>query len=273
MIPQSLFSRLFTVLTQVSTMADDSTPQYWTDPATGAHFARVGRGEWYRVGAAVEPAAPPIRVSSVLEFHMVRTNIITMQLPGIGSFMGQAGFPADPHTRTVPGGPSGDPYPPPPVASSSRPRPAIDPALLPLPEDDHDDREIQRASAASLLAARAQPAVKVAGQRRKGKGKARAVDDAPVTKGTKRKAGATAAGVEVKKRRGRAPGASNYTEEDIDSLLNIAELTLPTGGKGWVKIEDIFSDWAVENGRPVRSAKSLESKFKQVRFPILILHL
>ena len=67
-----------------------------------------------------------------------------------------------------------------------------------------------------------------------------------------------------KKQRGRVVGAANYLPEDVDALLNILEEQLPLGGKGWLVAADSFFKWAEENGRPFRSAKSLELKFKQV---------
>ena len=90
-----------------------------------------------------------------------------------------------------PGGPSGDPYPVPTAlqvnadASSSRmPHTAIDPTLLPLPDDDdnEDFPDFQ-----SLLKQAAKPATKVAGSRRpssKAQGKQCAVDE--IAAGTQR---------------------------------------------------------------------------------------
>lgn len=124
------------------TMDNTLTPQYWTDSASGARFARVGQGEWYKVPP--EPLAPPICVSHLLAFYMLGADLNIVQLPSFGSFMGQSGLPAVPQARSVAGGPSGDLYPPPPLVSSARSKPVIDPRLLSLPTDDDIDREIQR---------------------------------------------------------------------------------------------------------------------------------
>ena len=63
---------------------------------------------------------------------------------------------------------------------------------------------------------------------------------------------------------GRRPGAGNYKDIDLDELLNLTERELPLGQKGWQKISSRFKIWAKANNRPVRDAKSLEAKFKQV---------
>lgn len=68
-----------------------------------------------------------------------------------------------------------------------------------------------------------------------------------------------------KKQRGRAAGAHNYSSEDVDALLDILEESLPLGGHAWNSAGDDFNIWAQENGRPSRTAKSLELKFKQVK--------
>jgi hypothetical protein len=72
----------------------------------------------------------------------------------------------------------------------------------------------------------------------------------------------------VKKRCGRAAGVVNYSSDDLDALLDILEETLPIGAKAWNAARDHFCAWAVENGRPVRTTKSLEAKYKQVFFII-----
>jgi len=114
------------------------------------------------------------------------------------------------------------------------------------------------------------PASKVAGVRHsesKGKGRQNAVNP-PVPSGSgirKRKVSTPAPqSVDVKKARGRATGAANYSPEDLEGLFDILEEQLPLGGKAWNSAADDYNQWAEENGRPVRTAKSLELKFKQV---------
>lgn len=161
------------------------------------------------------------------------------------------------------------------TASSSRVRPIIDPAFAPLPEDDEDDLDIQRSDVRTLLYAKAKPAIKIAGSRRslpepKGEGKGRAIDEVPV-KASKRKASQAVTDREVKKPRGRVQGVANYSEEDVDALLDTLETSLPVGGKAWVNVEHQFRDWAAANDRPARTAKSLEAKFKQVCYVVICL--
>lgn len=136
----------------------------------------------------------------------------------------------------------------------------------PLPDDGDEDFP----SPHLLLGRMARPASKVAGVRHsesKSRGKRKAVDP-PVSSGSgvrKRKVSAPAhQSADVKKPRGRATGAVNYSPEDLEGLFDILEEQLPLGGRAWNSAADDYNQWAEENGRPVRSAKSLELKFKQV---------
>jgi hypothetical protein len=67
------------------------------------------------------------------------------------------------------------------------------------------------------------------------------------------------------KKHGQAAGVANYSANDVDALLTILEEHLPLGGQAWATVGDEFNKWAEENGRPNRTAKSLEHKYKQVR--------
>lgn len=136
----------------------------------------------------------------------------------------------------------------------------------PLPDDGDEDFP----SPHLLLGRMARPASKVAGVRHsesKSRGKRKAVDP-PVSSGLgvrKRKVSAPAhQSADVKKPRGRATGAVNYAPEDLEGLFDILEEQLPLGGRAWNSAADDYNQWAEENGRPVRTAKSLELKFKQV---------
>ena len=180
-----------------------------------------------------------------------------------------------PQYLPLPGRPSGIPFPstsgatpatncasqPNAIASSSKP--IIDPSLLDIPDDDDEPLDVK-----AKLQRRHAPANKIAGSRRssvadpKGKGKARVVD-AP-SKGVKRKAPQSKDREVKKPRGGRTPGVANYSSDDVDALFEIMEEVLPIGGKGWGNVEDEFLSWAAVNGRPARTAKSLETKFKQV---------
>ena len=156
-----------------------------------------------------------------------------------------------------------------PSGSSVRLTPVIDPALqTPLPDDNDNDFP----PAHQILTSIACPATKVAGSRRvvhpnpKGKGKQREVVP-PIRENKRTASHVPSEEPDAKRRRGRGPGTANYSAEDIDGLLDILEELLPTGGKGWNTAGDEFKLWAEENGRPVRTAKSLESKYKQVSLP------
>lgn len=132
----------------------------------------------------------------------------------------------------------------------------LDPALQPLPEQDEDEL-------ASLHHGKHSPARKIAGSRRaakrdlKGKGKARADADfvfsRTATQGTKR---------------GRSKGAPNYRDEEVMQLLDFVEEELPIGGIGWLRVGSRMRGWAKKHGYPSRTDKSLENKFKQVRFSL-----
>lgn len=139
----------------------------------------------------------------------------------------------------------------------------------PLPPDDDDDFP----TALEVLQRVARPATKRGGARHAGpaakssdKGKQRAAspEAKAVVGGGKRKAATQSGPVEAKKTKGRAPGSSNYTDDDLAALFDILDERLPLAGRAWNTVTDLFNEWAVEHGRPVRASKSLEAKFKQV---------
>ena len=163
------------------------------------------------------------------------------------------------------GGPSHSLYPTPNRVVTHPTKVPIDPALVtPHPDDDDDDCPPPH----KILPTVAHAASKIAGAHRpagdpKGKGKQQAMSTAPV-KSAKRKASTALGPLDVKKQRGRVPGAPNYTTEDINALLNILEAQLPLGAKGWNSVADEFCEWAEENERSPWTVKSLKLKFEQV---------
>ena len=165
---------------------------------------------------------------------------------------------------------------------SQMPRTAIDPTLLPLPDDDDNEYfpDFQ-----SLLKQAAKPATKVAGSRRlssKARDKQRAVDEIAAGKSkckmsahpnepaSKKSRGGHAAGEDIDKaapkkgHRGCLPGVANFSKEDLEIAMNILEELCPLGSKAWNTTMDIFNEHVRAIGRPVRTAKSLKNKFKQV---------
>jgi hypothetical protein len=68
------------------------------------------------------------------------------------------------------------------------------------------------------------------------------------------------------KRKGRQPGAVNYSDDEIDMLLDLVETHLPIGQEGWNEIEREYAVWAKENERVTRNTKSLENKYKSVSY-------
>ncbi|KAJ8483175.1 hypothetical protein ONZ45_g14690 [Pleurotus djamor] len=178
--------------------------------------------------------------------------------------------PGYPHPNGVPApGPYGmpymTPYPPPGVPSgyaAHQPPPLLPPPNINDPLAPSDDEELPPPH---RMFDNIRPASRVAGVRRsdsKGKGKQRASTNAVAgpSKVSKRKASVSAE-PEVKKR-GRAAGAQNYSSDDCDTLLNIASEVLPLAAKGWEEVATLYNEWAEENGRPQRTARSLELKFK-----------
>lgn len=65
-------------------------------------------------------------------------------------------------------------------------------------------------------------------------------------------------------KRGRATGSKNFSQEDINMLLDCVQDVLPIGQKGWALTEKAFNDAAKLGNRPERTSKSLEAKYKQV---------
>ncbi|KAJ7253133.1 hypothetical protein C8J57DRAFT_1187327 [Mycena rebaudengoi] len=62
--------------------------------------------------------------------------------------------------------------------------------------------------------------------------------------------------------RGRPQGVSNYTAADITKLFSIIQKILPLGPKGWKRVHEDYDAYRCARGRPERSLKSLEGKYK-----------
>jgi hypothetical protein len=124
--------------------------------------------------------------------------------------------------------------------------------LVPLPPDNG---EIAQSSASMALAHRTH-AVKVAGSRRKGPAKG--------SKGKARQAAVKSEFPAAHKRRGRPTGAGNFSDADTWCLLDAVAHERPLGERGWKNVSGVYNNYAQRHGRPIRTAKSLENKFKTV---------
>ncbi|KAK7444569.1 hypothetical protein VKT23_015247 [Stygiomarasmius scandens] len=96
----------------------------------------------------------------------------------------------------------------------------------------------------------------------KGKAKANPPDDA--RKGSAKRKAADPPELAEKHQKGRTAGSANYNAEDLEILFQILRERLPLGPKGWMEVEGLFNEEAQSTGRPGRTAKSLELKFKQL---------
>ena len=71
-------------------------------------------------------------------------------------------------------------------------------------------------------------------------------------------------------RHGHPSGARNYTNADMKALLKFIEAELPLGNRGWRVVHAWYTKWAHTNRRPERTLKSLDTKFRQVCFILLL---
>ncbi|PPQ95870.1 hypothetical protein CVT26_015609 [Gymnopilus dilepis] len=63
---------------------------------------------------------------------------------------------------------------------------------------------------------------------------------------------------------GRRPGAGNYSDPDVQKLLDLVEKELPIGQRGWKAVHKRYTKYAEKHKRHVRDCKALENKFKQL---------
>ncbi|KAJ7657588.1 hypothetical protein B0H17DRAFT_1145827 [Mycena rosella] len=143
------------------------------------------------------------------------------------------------------------------MSSSSAPFPShlIDPALLPLPEDD--DRDLSEPSViAQSRGLKAAP--KIAGARRKTKDKGKKRQHYSSDEDDDSEGRAPVA------KRGHPQGSSNFSKEETKHILDLIEKELPLGPKGWKPIYKKHAKWSQKHGRPERGGKSLGTKYKQL---------
>ena len=123
---------------------------------------------------------------------------------------------------------------------------------MPLPPDNGENAQ---PSASTGLAHRA-TAVKVAGSRRKGPAKS--------SKGKGRQVAVKSEFLATRTRRGRPTGAGNFSDADTWCLLDAVAHERPLGERGWKNVHGVYTSYAQRHGRAIRTAKSLENKFKSV---------
>lgn len=71
-------------------------------------------------------------------------------------------------------------------------------------------------------------------------------------------------------RKGRTRGAPNYRPREVMMLLDLVDQELPVGAKGWNIVGARFREWAGITEHPARTDRSLEIKYKQVGYHMLL---
>lgn len=67
-----------------------------------------------------------------------------------------------------------------------------------------------------------------------------------------------------KRKKGGRTGAPNYSNEDIDTLLDVVEEVEPLGSNQWAMVEKNYNEWGENNDRPYRDMDSLKGKFDKL---------
>ncbi|KAF8868093.1 hypothetical protein BD779DRAFT_1684723 [Infundibulicybe gibba] len=156
--------------------------------------------------------------------------------------------------------------------------PATNPEDIPLPGSSITDDDLS--DGPTIARAQGyQPVSRIAGSRRKMKGKQNTDLMAPSQTKAKRRATHDPEPTSRKRKavldpldgdldenakRGRPRGSGNYLPEDITALLDFVEVELPLGQRGWAAVHRRFNQWRQSNTRPERTLKSLETKYKQL---------
>lgn len=174
--------------------------------------------------------------------------------------------------------PYGYPHAPGPPAAAPPPTPSTGPSFqfpasfqTPSPVSESDLEFLHRRQPSTVPASTASSA---------GKGKKRASEEASSvptkkpkpaaqtsTKSSGKGKGKAKAAPEPAKgsaHTGRQPGSHNYNDDDIETVLDIAEDLLPIGQNAWAEVTRRFNTWAEDNGRPSRTQKPLKTKFESV---------
>ncbi|KAK7685823.1 hypothetical protein QCA50_011169 [Cerrena zonata] len=216
----------------MQTPANTSNHTAWAN--AGAH--PVPNGQWVYAEASRTPHGTPVPLATATgETGASCAPIPTYTHPPVAFYQN---LPAPPSTLLSGAGPS---------HVTHQPSPPIDPALIPLPPVDQEEMVTvgHRSPASKTAGAR-----RSAKPRRKDKGKGRAVEPEPLPS--------------LKRKRGRASGATNYTTEETNQMLMFVHEELPVGAKGWAVVGGRYRCWAEEVGVGTRKDKAIENKFKQL---------
>ena len=65
-------------------------------------------------------------------------------------------------------------------------------------------------------------------------------------------------------RAGRAVGVQNFSDADIQRLLDAIEQIKPVGQEGWLTVQDIYNAGSVRSHRPEREWSSLREKWNRL---------
>jgi hypothetical protein len=68
-------------------------------------------------------------------------------------------------------------------------------------------------------------------------------------------------------RAGRVKGAKNFSEEELELLLDLAERFLPNSRRKWAALQEAYMQVARERGWVFRTSESLQQKFERISIP------
>jgi hypothetical protein len=74
-------------------------------------------------------------------------------------------------------------------------------------------------------------------------------------------------GEPVSPAKGRQPGAANYSEDDVQHLVDCVREILPTGTTAWKALSDMYNE-TIEG--PKRGPEALEKKFRSVSLDLIL---
>ena len=67
-----------------------------------------------------------------------------------------------------------------------------------------------------------------------------------------------------KERKTSRAGAANYSDDDVEAMLNIVEDIEPLGANNWSEVASQFCAWTHANSRPARNFEFLRNKFDKL---------